>query len=84
MRCVEQEQIQKCSTRPRKARYACDDEKLKLAKAIYIQDKDLDDYQKVLRALSCRYINLIEDARNSNDDDFFHSLHSCLIKKYLL
>ncbi|CAF1419324.1 unnamed protein product, partial [Rotaria sordida] len=51
---VEQEQAQKRSTRSRKARYARDDEKLKLAKTKYMQDKDFDAYQKVLRALSHR------------------------------
>ena len=44
---IEQEQVQKRSTRSRKARYARDDEKLKLAKAKYMQDKDFDAYQKV-------------------------------------
>ncbi|CAF1154928.1 unnamed protein product [Rotaria sordida] len=69
---VEQEQAQKRSTRSRKARYARDDEKLKLAKTKYMQDKDFDAYQKVLRALSHRYINVIEDATDSSDEDSFH------------
>ena len=69
---IEQEQAQKRSTRSRKARYARDDEKLKVAKAKYMQDKDFDAYQKVLRALSHRYINVIEDATDSSDEGSFH------------
>ena len=69
---VEQEQAQKRSTRSRKARYAPDDEKVKLAKAKYMQDKHFDAYQKVLRTLYHRYINVIEDAIDNSDEDPLH------------
>ena len=36
-----------------------------------MQDKDFDDYQKFLRALSHRYINVIEDATDSSDKGYF-------------
>ncbi|CAF1585882.1 unnamed protein product [Didymodactylos carnosus] len=65
----EQEQVQKRITRPRKMKNICDDVKLKLAKTKYIEDEDFDRYQKVLRALSHRYIDVIKDAGDSNDED---------------
>ena len=40
----EQEQAQRRTTRPRKGRYIRDDNKLILAKKIYIQDKDFHAY----------------------------------------
>ena len=36
------------------------------------QNKDFDAYQKVLCALSHRYVNIIEDATNGSDEGFFH------------
>ena len=74
MCCVEQKQARKCWTRPRKARCVRDDEELMSAKAKYLQDKDFDGDPKVLRALSHRYINVIEDARDNSDEDSFHWL----------
>ena len=52
-------------------------------KAKYMQDKDFDAYQKVLRALSHRYINVIEDATDSSDEGSFHWSYSFLVNKYL-
>ena len=37
-----------------------------------MQDKDFDVYEKVLRALSHRYINVIEGATDSSDEGCFH------------
>ena len=37
-----------------------------------MQDTDFDAYQKVLRALCHRYINVIEDATDNSDEDSFH------------
>ncbi|CAF0927876.1 unnamed protein product [Didymodactylos carnosus] len=68
----EHEQAQKRTTRPRKMKNIRDDVKLKLAKTKYIEDKDFDRYQKVLRALSHRYIDVIKDAGdniNELDDE---------------
>ena len=48
-----------------------------------MQDKDFDAYQKVLRALSYRYINVIEDATDSSDEGSFHWSYSFLVNKYL-
>ncbi len=36
-----------------------DDEKLKSAKRVYIQDQDFNAYQKVLRSISHRYIDVL-------------------------
>ncbi|CAF4835054.1 unnamed protein product, partial [Rotaria sp. Silwood1] len=60
----ELEQAQKRTTRPRKAKYTQDDNKLMLAKTKYIQDEDFDAYQKTLRAVSHRYIHVIKDAKD--------------------
>ncbi|CAF1310902.1 unnamed protein product [Didymodactylos carnosus] len=65
----EQEQAQKRTTRPRKTKNIRDGVKLKLAKTKDIEDKDFDSYQKVLRALSHRYIDVIKDAGDSSDED---------------
>ena len=67
---VAQEQTQKCATRSKETRYARDDEKLKVAKAKYMQYMGFDTCQKVLHALFHRYINVIEDARDNSDEDF--------------
>jgi len=40
-----------------------DDEKLKSAKRVYIQDQDFNAYQKVLRSISHRYIDVLKDAK---------------------
>ena len=52
----EQELAQRCTARSRKGRYMRDDNKLILAKKVYIQDKDFHAYQKVLRSITHRYI----------------------------
>ena len=65
----EQEQVQKRTTRSRKIKNIRDDEKLKIAKTKYIQDKGFNAYQKVLRAISHRYIFVIKDAKESRDED---------------
>ena len=39
-------------TKPRKRRYIHDDNGLSLAKKLYIQDKNFDVYQKVVRSIS--------------------------------
>ncbi len=65
----EQEQAQKRTTRSRKARNIRDDEKLLLAKGKYIQDQDFDAYQKVLRSISHRYIDVLKDAKDSSDEE---------------
>jgi hypothetical protein len=65
----EQEQAQKRTARPRKARNIRDDEKLLLAKRQYIQDQDFDTYQKVLRSISHRYIDVLKDAKDSSDEE---------------
>jgi hypothetical protein len=65
----EQEQAQKRSTQPRKNRYIQDDGKLILAKEKYLQDQDFDHYQRVLRAVSHRYINIIKGAKDSSDEE---------------
>ena len=44
-----------------------DDEKLKIAKAKYIQNQGLDVYQKVLRAISHPYSYVTKDAKDSSD-----------------
>ena len=36
------------------------------------KSKGFDAYQKVLRTLSHHYINVIEDVRDSSDEDAFH------------
>jgi hypothetical protein len=46
-----------------------DDEKVKLAKRKYIQDQDFNSYQKVLRSLSHRYIDVLKDAEDSSDEE---------------
>ena len=46
-----------------------DDEKLKLAKRKYIQDQDFNSYQSVLRSLSHRYIDVLQDAKDSSDEE---------------
>ncbi|CAF0929766.1 unnamed protein product [Didymodactylos carnosus] len=69
MSLYEQEQAQKRTTRPRKIKNIHDDEKFKLAKTKYIEDKDFDSYQKVLRALSHWYTDVIKDAADSGDGD---------------
>ncbi|CAF1129795.1 unnamed protein product [Rotaria magnacalcarata] len=65
----EQEQAQQRTTRPRKGKYIQDDMKLMLAKKKYIQDEDFDSYQKVLRAISHRYIYIIKDTKDSSDEE---------------
>ena len=65
----EQEQAQKRTTRPRKARNIPGDEKLLLAKRKYVQDQDFDAYQKVLRSISHRYIDALKDAKDSSDEE---------------
>ena len=65
----EQEQVQDRTTRSRKIKNIRDDEKLKIAKTKYIQDQDFNAYQKVLRAISHRYIFVIKDAKESSDED---------------
>ncbi len=60
---------QQRTTRPRKARNIHDDEKLLLAKRKYIQDQDFDAYQKVLRSISHRYIDVLKDAKDSSDEE---------------
>ncbi|CAF2885444.1 unnamed protein product [Rotaria sp. Silwood2] len=65
----EQEQAQKRTTRPRKAKNIRDDEKLKSAKTKYIQDQDFNAYQKVLRSISHRYIDVLKDAKDSSDEE---------------
>ncbi|CAF3341244.1 unnamed protein product [Rotaria socialis] len=65
----EQEQAQKRTTRPRKAKNIRDDEKLKLGKNKYILDQDFDAYQKVLRSISHRYIDILKDAVASSDEE---------------
>ena len=65
----EQEQVIKRTTRSRKIKNIHDDEKLKIAKIKYSQAQDFNAYQKVLRAISHRYIYVIKDAKDSNDED---------------
>ena len=50
----------------------------------HMQDKDFDAYQKALHALSHRYVNVIEDAKDSSDEDALHCLYSFLVNKYLI
>jgi hypothetical protein len=40
-----------------------DDEKLKSAKRVYIQDQDFNAYENVLRSISHRYIDVVKDAK---------------------
>jgi hypothetical protein len=65
----EQEQAQKRSTRPRKGKYIQDDNKLMSAKKKYLQNKDFCAYQKVLRSISHRYIDIIKDAKDTSDEE---------------
>ena len=46
-----------------------DDEKLKLGKNKYILDKDFDAYQKVLRSISHRYIDILKDTIDSSNEE---------------
>ena len=65
----EQEQTQKCTTKPRKRINILDDEKLKPAEIKYIQNQDFNAYQKVLRSISHRCIDVLKDTKNSSDEE---------------
>ena len=65
----EQEQAQKCATKPRKSINILDDEKLKSAKIRYMQDQDFNAYQKVLQSISHRSIDVLRDSTNSSDGE---------------
>ena len=56
-------------TKPRKPINIRDDEKRKSAKIKYIQDQDFNAYEKVLRSISHRYIDILKDTTNSSDDE---------------
>ena len=65
----EQEQAQRRTTRSRKGRYIRDDNKLILAKKIYIQDKYFHAYQKVLRSITHRCIDVLQVAEDGGDEE---------------
>ncbi|UJR23426.1 hypothetical protein I4U23_026431 [Adineta vaga] len=65
----EQEQAQKRTTRPRKGKYIQDDNKLMMGKKKYIQDSDFVFYQKFLRSVSHRYIDILKNTKDNSDEE---------------
>jgi hypothetical protein len=65
----EQEQAQRRTTRPRRRKYIKDDLKLMCAKKRYSENHDYDSYQKILRTISHRYIDIVKDAKDSSDEE---------------
>ena len=68
MCCYEQEHVQKRTTRSQKINNICDDEKLKIVKSRYVQAQDFVIYQKVLKAISHRYLYVIKDDKDSSNE----------------